>query len=149
MSQPSSHGTLVSVGYEGRDLEGFVSDLQLAGVEVLIDVRLTPISRKPGFSKTRLRSALEEAGIEYQHLRELGNPKENRDGFRHGTQSARDSYTARLSTVARESFEEVIDLSAERVVALLCFEREHHTCHRSCITDRALAVDPGRRLQML
>ncbi|MFE2500029.1 DUF488 family protein [Streptomyces scopuliridis] len=47
-------------------------------MSLVADVRLTPISRKPGFSKTRLPHALDEAGITYTHLRALGNPKDNR-----------------------------------------------------------------------
>ncbi|PPJ18215.1 hypothetical protein C5E45_10195 [Nocardia nova] len=40
-----------------------------AGVATVVDVRLTPISRKPGLSKTKLSAALAEAGIRYVHLR--------------------------------------------------------------------------------
>ncbi|MDR1430587.1 MAG: DUF488 domain-containing protein, partial [Propionibacteriaceae bacterium] len=50
----------------------------------LVDVRQTPISRKRGLSKTALGAALSEAGIDYIHLRELGNPRDNRDGYRQG-----------------------------------------------------------------
>ncbi|SEM69999.1 DUF488 domain-containing protein [Nonomuraea pusilla] len=49
--------------------------------ELLVDVRLTPISRKRGFSKTALATALAAAGIACRHMRALGNPKWNRAGF--------------------------------------------------------------------
>ena len=62
---------LFSVGYEGRDLDEFVRLLRAHGVTVLLDVRLNAISRKPGFSKTRLTAALADAGIRYRHARAL------------------------------------------------------------------------------
>lgn len=72
---------VVGVGYEGQHAEQFVDELRSAGVDVVVDVRLTPISRKRGFSKRSLAEHLESAGIRYEHLRALGNPKDNRAGF--------------------------------------------------------------------
>src|SRR5258707_759886 len=72
---------LVGVGYEGRTVDELVAHLVAVGVSRLIDVRLTPISRKRGLSKTALGAALADVGIEYEHRRELGNPKTNRAGF--------------------------------------------------------------------
>ncbi len=95
MSNPS----LVSIGYEGRDLAELVRDLQSQRVTVLVDVRLTPISRKPGLSKRRLSEALASAGIGYVHHRELGNPRDNRDGFREGRGANRDRFRALLGSV--------------------------------------------------
>ncbi|MEU6365372.1 DUF488 family protein [Streptomyces sp. NPDC046931] len=43
--------------YEGRDIDSFVASLLDAQIDVVADVRLTPISRKPGFSKTRRGSS--------------------------------------------------------------------------------------------
>src|SRR5215475_5885808 len=78
---PLPKADIVGVGYEGRTIDDFVVDLAARGVEVLADVRLTPISRKKGFSKRQLAQALAAVGITYQHLPELGNPKDNRAGF--------------------------------------------------------------------
>ncbi|WP_405796186.1 DUF488 family protein [Streptomyces sp. NBC_01506] len=75
---------LWSAGYEGRDIDSFVTSLVESRISVVADVRLTPISRKKGFSKTRLGEALAEADIEYIHLRGLGNPKDNRAPFWEG-----------------------------------------------------------------
>jgi hypothetical protein len=49
-------------------------------VSRLVDVRLTPISRKRGFGKTALRTALAEAGIAYDHRRER-IPQDGRQGL--------------------------------------------------------------------
>ena len=50
--------TLWTIGYERLRPEALVAELQAAGVERVIDVRLRPQSRKPGMSKTRLGATL-------------------------------------------------------------------------------------------
>ncbi len=55
---------LVSVGYEGRTVEDLVEVMVAQNVQVVADVRLTPLSRKPGLSKMRLSAALAEAGVD-------------------------------------------------------------------------------------
>ena len=52
---------LVTIGYEGRQLDEFVAALLDRGVEIVFDVRENPASRKPGFSKRRLGEALAAA----------------------------------------------------------------------------------------
>ena len=112
-------------------------------VDVLVDVRLNPISRKRGFSKTKLASALADAGIEYRHERDLGNPKENRDLFRQGLESARDRYLSHLQNGAASVYANVISLAETARIALLCYEREHDKCHRSCIVETAQREHPA------
>ena len=128
---------ILSVGYEGRSVEDVVSLLVGNKVSVLVDVRLSAVSRKKGFSKTALRNALGEAGIEYRHERALGNPKENREPFRNGNESARKTYLRILSDGSRDAYEAVIALARDKRIALLCFEHSHESCHRSCITEMA------------
>lgn len=137
------NATIVSVGYQGRTLDEMIELLASHEVETLVDVRLTPISRKRGFSKTALTEALRNAGIEYIHEPDLGNPKDNRDSFRKGLASARDRYRHRLDNGAAAAYEATIERALSERVALLCFEHEHRECHRSCITDRAISERPG------
>lgn len=134
---------IYTVGYEKRDLASFIELLRLHGVERLIDVRLTPLSRKPGFSKTKLGEALAQVGIGYLHLRELGNPADNRDAFRAGDHGAVQRYRAKLDNGSRPAVEQVVDLAREQDVAMLCFEREHASCHRHVIADLAQEMEPG------
>jgi uncharacterized protein (DUF488 family) len=49
--------------------------LRDARIDVLLDIREIPISRRRGFSKTALRQTVEGAGIAYRHERRLGSPK--------------------------------------------------------------------------
>lgn len=127
---------LVSVGYEGRDADELVGFLRASQVDVLIDVRLNPISRKPGLSKTRLSEILRANGIGYIHFRELGNPKDNRDGFRAGEKAALDRFRNILQDeTAERALGHVSELLDHEVVALLCFEHDHATCHRGLVAE--------------
>lgn len=142
MPPRESTKTIVSIGYERRDIEEFVDLLRREAVDVLVDVRLNAISRKRGFSKTALSSALGKAGIEYRHERVLGNPKPNRDPFRRGEEAARLRYENYLRDHGQDVQQELIALAGTARLALLCFERSHASCHRSSITAAACAEDP-------
>lgn len=134
--QVDNEPKLVSVGYEGRDAKTLISLLEANDVQVLVDVRLNPISRKPGLSKGALSAALEAAGIRYVHYRSLGNPKDNRAGFRAGDQSALTRFSEVLSQeTAGQAIRHVTELLEEGVVALLCFERDHAQCHRRLVAE--------------
>lgn len=128
---------IVSVGYEGRTIDDFVTELVRAGVKTVADVRLNAISRKAGFSKTRLRQALAAAGIDYRHMRGLGNAKENRRPFWEGrVEEGRRVFRERLqSPEAESSLNELSALVRDQVVAVLCFETDVEKCHRKVIID--------------
>lgn len=128
---------LVGVGYEGRDIGTFVKDLVAEGVTHLVDVRLTPISRKPGFSKTALSEALAKADIVYDHRPELGNPKLNRAGFAGSStelERARRKFAAGLRRPAAEqALNTLAELARSARVAVLCFEADQARCHRDVV----------------
>lgn len=125
------------VGYEGREVAGFVADLAGRRVTRLVDVRLTPISRKRGFSKTALRDALAEVNITYDHRRELGNPKANRSGFAGPEvelEQAKAVYAELLiRDDAQRTLDELYEYARRERVALLCFEADQRRCHRDVV----------------
>lgn len=133
---------IVSIGYEGRTIESFVVELQRAGVQTVADVRLNAISRKAGFSKTRLRDALAAVGIDYVHLRSLGNPRENRQPFWDGRlEEGRRVFRDILTTPdAAAALRELGTLARDRVVAVLCFENDVERCHRKVILDQVASA---------
>ncbi|MFF6874653.1 DUF488 family protein [Streptomyces sp. NPDC012474] len=128
---------LWSAGYEGRDIDSFVASLLDSRIDVVADVRLTPISRKKGFSKTRLGEALAEAGIEYTHLRGLGNPKDNRAPFWDGRLDVgRARFRGVLrSEEAQTDLERLAEHARQSRVAVLCFEKDESRCHRQVVLD--------------
>ena len=135
---------IVSVGYEGREIVEFFDDLRRRGVRTLVDVRLTPVSRRRGFSKTRLKEALESGGIEYLHYRELGNPKENRSAFRgKAIEQGRSRFrTLLLVPEAQVALGALGKRARQEVVAVLCFEKNHDACHRKVVIDAVNADGP-------
>ena len=126
---------LFTIGYEGVTMDEFLSALQGAGVERVIDVRALPLSRRPGFSKTPLGKALAEVGIDYVHLRALGTPAEGRTAARAGRKSDLERiYAGQLELPeAMVAAEEMKRLAAEKPSALLCFERDPVCCHRTLL----------------
>ena len=133
---------IFTIGYEGATMAEFLAALQQAGVERVIDVRALPLSRRPGFSKSPLRAALEEAGIEYVHLKALGTPAEGRAAARAGRhEDMARIYAGQLELPeAMAQGAQMIELARERPSALLCFEREPAHCHRSLLLE-AVAPD--------
>jgi uncharacterized protein (DUF488 family) len=133
-----------SLGYQGRSLPDFVAELQGRGVRTLVDVRLNPISRKPGFSRKTLSAALALAGIDYVHEPELGNPRENRAAFRNGEAAAWDLLRARMEEPpGRAALGRLVELAQRQSVAVLCFEEAPEQCHRRLVTDLARRLDPA------
>ncbi len=122
-----------TVGYMGRSIDEFVAILTSAGVATLIDIRDTPLSMyKPDFSKQNLRRHLEDAGIEYLHLRHLGVPRDIR--ARAAEAQGRDAiwewYDANV--VARfiaRNLTEFLNV-ADHPMALMCVELDPMSCHR-------------------
>ena len=126
---------MFTIGYEAATMAEFLDALQQAGVERVIDVRAVPNSRRPGFSKTPLRNALAEAGIDYVHLKALGTPADGRTAARAGRQDdLKRIYAGQLELpeviVAAAQMRE---LAAEKPSALLCYERDPAQCHRSLL----------------
>jgi uncharacterized protein (DUF488 family) len=139
--------TLLSIGYQGRTSETLLSMLSEAGVSILVDVRLTPMSRQPGLSKRRLADSLAELGIGYRHLPALGNPRANREGLRRGEPSSRAAYEAVLESVdGRAALDELAALLSEHRIALLCFELDPANCHRQRVSDALLRLEPAARV---
>ncbi len=131
---------LLGIGYEGMTLDGLISRLRLNRVDVLVDVRLNAISRKRGFSKTALRNALEAAGIDYVHLPQLGNPRDNRAGYSATTGEAADVARTNFRSAldnepARTALAQISELSKKSRVAVFCFEAEQEHCHRQQVIE--------------
>lgn len=132
-------------GYEGRTVADLVAFARAMGAEWVVDVRLNPISRKPGFSKKALTAALAAEGLQYLHLPALGNPKDNRAGFADATgadgRHARERYRSEVIDTERAAaaLEHLRTLETNGGAVLLCFEADARTCHRAEV-ERALHV---------
>jgi len=130
---------IFTIGYEAATMAEFITALQEAGVKRVIDVRAVPNSRRPGFSKTPLRNALGEAGIDYAHLRPLGTPADGRAAARAGRHDELSRiYAAQLDLPeAIVATAQMLELAAEMPSALLCYERDPACCHRTLLWQAA------------
>ena len=139
---------IFTIGYEGATVAEFPAALQKAGVERVIDIRAVPNSRRPGFSKTPLRNALAEAGIDYVHLLALGTPADGRAAARAGRKDElKRIYAGQLELPeAIAETGKMLDLSREKPSALLCYERDPAACHRTLLLE---AVAPDAKVEDL
>ncbi len=134
-----------TVGYEGRIVKDFVEELVRSGVEILVDVREMPMSRKPGFSKSKLASHVYAVGIEYVHIRSLGSPRDSRRRLKESGDF--ESFSREYADHLEGNAEDVDSLLAlildGRRVALMCFERDHSRCHRNLLAHELRDVAAG------
>lgn len=126
---------IFTIGYESSTMAEFLAALKDAGVKRVIDVRALPLSRRPGFSKSPLKAALNEAGIGYVHLKALGTPSEGRSAAREGRQEDLERIYAGQLELPEAIFqaEQMRELASEKPSALLCYERDPSACHRSLL----------------
>lgn len=131
-------GVIFTVGYEGLQLDEFIEMLATEGIELVVDVRQLPLSRKRGFSKTPLAGALQTSEIEYRHIRALGAPREIRNELKQDGDwdSYRCSYEQLVLNRQEQQLEVVSRMAAKRKTALMCFERDPAACHRTLIAER-------------
>lgn len=125
---------LFTFGYEGLSIECFVARLKEAGVDVIVDVRELPLSRKKGFSKTAFAETLSRHGIEYLHVPALGCPKPVRNAYRNDQNW--EAYTRGFLAHLRkqkDAIAEVTSVSRARTACLVCFESDFNYCHRSMV----------------
>ncbi len=126
-------------GYQGRTVEDLVQFARAHDVTTVVDIRLTPLSRKRGFSRRALESALSAAGLGYLHLPALGNPRDNRGAFaRVHTDEGVEARSRFLNEVlsaesAREALATLQNLAESVDVVVLCFEADEDLCHRQLV----------------
>ncbi|MGH2966125.1 MAG: DUF488 family protein [Solirubrobacterales bacterium] len=131
----SSPVWVASVGYERhKDNREFARMLADARVERLVDVRELPISRRRGYAKTALGEAVAEFGIEYVHMKALGNPKPLRDLYKSGrVEDGEEGYREFLLSERQDALEDLVHLLESKRTVLMCVEDDAATCHRSVI----------------
>lgn len=128
---------LFTIGYEGRSIESFMNTLIQNDVRLLCDVRKNPLSRKFGFSKAKLAHISETVGIKYIHIPDLGINSDKRTSLDtvEDYQHLFKDYAKTLPNL-KTSLEYVYSLLCEnKRIALMCYEKEPHMCHRHVVRD--------------
>ena len=133
---------LFTVGYEGIDIDNFISHLKDNAIDCLLDVRELPLSRKKGFSKTALSERLNQENIYYIHFKELGSPKPIREKLKENHNylsffNKMDKYlTSKMGTVENAYY-----YVRKNTCCLMCFERLAATCHRKIVARKIKKLD--------
>lgn len=132
-----------TVGHSVRSGDEFRSLLRAHAIDVLVDVRTIPGSRRhPQFGQDRLASALAEDEIDYVHLRALGGlrkprPESTNLGWRNLSFRA---YADHMTTEDFElGLEQLIALGSQHRVAIMCAEAVPWRCHRQLTADALVA----------
>jgi uncharacterized protein (DUF488 family) len=128
--------TMFTIGYEGLDVDAFMSLLAHYGIETVVDVRQMPLSRKPGFSKKTLSSILNMSGREYVHMVDLGCPKPVRDRYRVDGDWKRYTEAFLIHLKAHvNAITELSELVTSSNCTLICYEADYNYCHRSMVAN--------------
>lgn len=148
-----------TVGHGARSADAFLSVLQDADIQTLLDVRRFPGSRRhPHFGRDALAASLQDHGIRYQwHGEDLGGRRRQQPESRH-TALLNAGFAGYADHMDSPDFREAVDMIVARTnngerLALMCAETLWWRCHRSLVADalacRATEVvhllDVGRR----
>jgi uncharacterized protein (DUF488 family) len=135
---------LVTVGHGTLPADDLVGVLRDADVELLVDVRSYPGSRRnPQYGRDRMETWLPAAGIEYRWERRLGGRRAVRadsvnvalrnDAFRgYADHMASDEFSRALA--------ELLALARARPTTVMCSESVWWRCHRRLLSDAAALV---------
>lgn len=130
-----------TIGYQGTDPDDLAAELRRQGVSVVVDTRLHPTSRRPGYRRDALRATLEAHGVQYRSEPSLGVPKSIRPLAAKRQWLFRAAYEALLQRVAA-TVDEIVQLARRETVALLCFEFEARECHRLILAETMASTTP-------
>ena len=134
---------ILTLGHSVRPLEQVLALLQEHRVTLLADVRAMPRSRRnPQYDSDTFAAALEQAGIAYRHLPELGGMRKPRpDSVNEGLKE--DGFRGYADYMQTREFEQALDrlltLTAGQQLAYMCAEAKPMECHRSLISDALMA----------
>lgn len=141
---PSDSPTVWTIGHSTRGIQEFVTVLAAYDIEILIDVRRFPESRRlPQFGHAALERSLAENGIAYRWLPALGgrrSPQANSVNL--GWRNT--SFRGYADFVASEEFAdglfELVMLAHGLRAAMMCAELLWWRCHRRIIADVLLSI---------
>ncbi|MGH7581848.1 MAG: DUF488 family protein [Gemmatimonadales bacterium] len=139
---PWPAGAIFTVGHSTLPIERFIALLHVYGIERLVDIRTVPRSRhNPQFNADALPASLAAAQIDYLHMEALGGLRHTRkDSINTGWRNA--SFRGYADYMQTPEFaaalDELIGMSRDRRIAVMCAEAVPWRCHRSLVADALL-----------
>ena len=128
-----------TIGHSTHPEEKFAQMLVAHRIEVLVDVRTFPGSRRyPQFNKSALAESLAQHGIRYQHEPRLGGRRTPRKDS-HNTAWRNASFRGYADYMETAEFaaglKDLLQLARAERTAVMCAEAVWWRCHRSLIAD--------------
>ena len=136
--------TVFTIGHSTRTIDVLLDALVASGIEILVDVRAFPRSRRhPQFNRDALEAALASRDIRYSwHGKTLGGFRKPRADSRHIAlrEPAFRGFADYMDTDAFEdALNDLLRAAAHARLAIMCAERNPSECHRALIADAAVA----------
>ncbi len=136
--------TLYTIGHSTRTFEDFIEVLQGHSIQILVDIRSFPMSRRlPHFNRESLEKTLPKAGIRYVWMRELGGRRKKiLDDSPHvaiRSASFRNYADYTLTEDFHRAISELLKLADLGRTAYMCAERLYFNCHRMLVSDWLVA----------
>jgi uncharacterized protein (DUF488 family) len=136
---------LFTIGHSTRTLDDFIALLREFKIEVLVDIRRFPGSRRlPHFNRQDLERTLPPAGIEYIWLEDLGGrrsgPKPDKSQNRGLTSPGFRHYGDYMQTEQfQKAVQRLIQVASEKTAVIMCAEKLFWKCHRRLLSDYLVA----------
>jgi uncharacterized protein (DUF488 family) len=136
--------TIYTIGHSTRPLDEFVTVLHAHSIQILVDIRSFPMSRRlPHFNRESLEKALPQIGIRYEWLKELGGRRPKIRDDSPNVALRNDSFRNYADYMLTEHFHsgitELIHLAEQSRTAYMCAERVYFHCHRMLVSDWLVA----------
>jgi uncharacterized protein (DUF488 family) len=128
---------IYTVGYEGKQIDRFLNELMVHGIQRVIDIRSNPIARRYGYHGSTLRRLCKKLKIDYVHTPELGIVGELRQNLNTYSdwQKLFDYYKKNTIEKQKDKIIDVIALIQEKASVLVCQEADPQFCHRSILSN--------------
>jgi hypothetical protein len=134
---------ILTIGHSTHPIDEFIELLRQHGVERLVDIRTIPRSRRnPQFNCEALAKSVEDKGIGYVHLKELGGLRHPlHDSINTGWRNAGfRGYADYMQTAEfEEALRRLLQLCEGKRCAAMCAEAVPWRCHRSLLADALVA----------
>src|SRR5579864_2102462 len=135
--------TIWTIGHSTRPIEEFLTLLAGVGIQMIVDVRSFPGSRKyPQYGKEALAATLAGHAIGYQWLQALGgrrraSPDSPNTAWRNASFRGYADYMS--SAKFERGLAQLLKIASKSRTAIMCAEAVCWRCHRSMIADALCA----------
>ncbi len=128
---------IYTIGFTKKTLKDFITRLEKAGVQRVIDIRLNDSSQLSGFAKSQdLEFILKQFGIEYISVKGLAPDKTLLDKYREDENWGEYEVNFKALMKARNAKKTLDELQLDKKVScFLCSEDKPEKCHRRLVAE--------------